>query len=61
LSNRTKTGTVPYESGLKRLLARHLSFKTAVFHKSAIMDKLGLRTTAELTHYAIENKIVPAK
>src|SRR6266851_10398201 len=38
-----------------------LSVKTAVFHKMAIMDKLGLRTTAELTRYAIENNIVPAK
>ncbi len=39
----------------------NLSVKTAVFHKMAIMDKLGLRTTAELTRYAIENNIVPAK
>ncbi len=38
-----------------------LSVKTAVFHKMAIMDKLGLRTTAELTRYAMENNIVPAK
>ncbi len=38
-----------------------LSVKTAVFHKMAIMDKLGLRTTAELTRYAIENNIVAAK
>jgi DNA-binding NarL/FixJ family response regulator len=39
----------------------NLSVKTAVFHKMAIMDKLGLRTTAELTRYAIENNIVPTK
>jgi DNA-binding NarL/FixJ family response regulator len=39
----------------------NLSAKTAVFHKMAIMDKLGLRTTAELTRYALENNIVPAK
>jgi DNA-binding NarL/FixJ family response regulator len=39
----------------------NLSVKTAVFHKMAIMDKLGLRTTAELTRYAIENNIVPVK
>ena len=38
-----------------------LSVKTVVFHKTAIMDKLALRTTAELTRYAIENNIVPAK
>ena len=37
-----------------------VSVKTAVFHKMAIMDKLGLRTTAELTRYAIENGIVQA-
>ena len=34
-----------------------LSVKTAVFHKMAIMDKLGLRTTAELTRYALEKGI----
>ncbi|MEY2414000.1 MAG: hypothetical protein QOD84_2606 [Acidobacteriaceae bacterium] len=39
----------------------NLSVKTAVFHKMAIMDKLGLRTTAELTRYAIEHNIVPTK
>ncbi len=37
-----------------------VSVKTAVFHKMAIMDKLGLRTTAELTRYALENGIVTA-
>jgi len=34
-----------------------ISVKTAVFHKMAIMDKLGIRTTAELTRYAIEHGI----
>lgn len=34
-----------------------LSVKTAVFHKMAIMDKLGLRTTAELTRYALQHGI----
>jgi len=38
-----------------------LSVKTAVFHKMAIMDKLQLRTTAELTRYAIENNILPVR
>ena len=37
--------------------ALKLSVKTAVFHKMAIMDKLGLHSTAELTRYAIENGI----
>ena len=35
----------------------NLSVKTAVFHKMAVMDKLGLRTTAELTRYALEHGI----
>ena len=35
-----------------------ISVKTVEFHKSAIMDELGLRTTAELTRYAIEHGIV---
>src|SRR5580700_5405177 len=34
-----------------------LSVKTAVFHKMAIMEKLGLHTTAELTRYALEHGI----
>jgi DNA-binding NarL/FixJ family response regulator len=38
-----------------------LSVKTAVFHKMAIMDKLGLRTTADLTRYALEHGILSAK
>lgn len=37
-----------------------VSVKTAVFHKMAIMDKLGLRTTAELTRYALEHGITTA-
>jgi DNA-binding NarL/FixJ family response regulator len=36
-----------------------ISTKTVEFHKSAIMDALGLRTTAELTRYAIEHGLVP--
>ncbi|HXA64807.1 MAG TPA: response regulator transcription factor [Bryobacteraceae bacterium] len=35
-----------------------LSVKTAVFHKMAIMDKLGLRTTADLTRYALQHGIL---
>ncbi len=38
----------------------NLSVKTAVFHKMAIMDKLGVRTTAELTRYALEHGIANA-
>lgn len=39
--------------------ALNLSVKTAVFHRMAIMDKLGIRTTAALTRYALEHGVVP--
>jgi DNA-binding NarL/FixJ family response regulator len=39
----------------------NVSVKTAIFHKTAIMDKLGLRTTAQLTRYEIENNVVLAE
>ncbi len=32
----------------------NVSLQTVAFHKHQIMDKLGLRTTAELTKYAIQ-------
>ena len=32
--------------------------RTVVFHKSNIMDKLGLRTTADLTQYAIQSGLI---
>lgn len=35
-----------------------ISLKTVDFHKAKIMDVLGLRSTAELTRYAIEHGIV---
>lgn len=35
-----------------------ISTKTAEFHKAALMQQLGLRTTAELTRYAIEHGLV---
>lgn len=38
--------------------ALHLSAKTAVFHKTAIMEKLALRSTAELTRYAVTHGII---
>lgn len=34
-----------------------LSIKTVEFHKAALMEQLALRTTAELTRYAIEHGI----
>jgi DNA-binding NarL/FixJ family response regulator len=36
-----------------------ISVKTVEFHKSAIMQELGLRSVAELTRYALEHGIVP--
>ena len=38
--------------------ALKISLKTVDFHKARIMDQLGLRTTAELTRYAVEHGIV---
>ena len=38
----------------------NLSPRTVEFHKYRIMDQLGLRTTAELTQYAIRHGIVSA-
>lgn len=38
--------------------ALNISVKTVDFHKGILMDELGLRTTAELTRYAIANGIV---
>ncbi len=38
--------------------ALNISVKTVDFHKGILMDQLGLRTTAELTRYAITNGIV---
>jgi DNA-binding NarL/FixJ family response regulator len=35
-----------------------ISLKTVDFHKARLMDELGLRTTAELTRYAVEHGIV---
>lgn len=35
----------------------NISTRTAEFHKYAIMEKLGLHTIAELTHYAIKHRI----
>jgi DNA-binding NarL/FixJ family response regulator len=39
-------------------IALKLSVKTAVYHKTAIMDKLGIRTTAALTRYALEHGVM---
>jgi DNA-binding NarL/FixJ family response regulator len=36
----------------------NVSVQTVAFHKHQIMDKLGLRTTAELTKYAIQEGLV---
>ena len=36
----------------------NVSIKTVEFHKTRIMRQLGLRTTAELTKYAISNGLI---
>lgn len=38
-------------------VALKISTKTAEFHRAAIMDELGLRTTADLTRYALSTGI----
>jgi DNA-binding NarL/FixJ family response regulator len=35
----------------------HISVRTVEFHKNGVMEELGLRTTAELTRYALDQKI----
>lgn len=39
-------------------MALRISSKTVEFHKSGLMDNLGMRTTAELTRYALSKGIV---
>jgi DNA-binding NarL/FixJ family response regulator len=39
-------------------MSLNISVKTAQFHKSSIMEKLNLHTTAELTKYAIDHGII---
>ena len=39
-------------------VALKISTKTVEFHKSCLMDELGLRTTAELTRYALSHGII---
>jgi DNA-binding NarL/FixJ family response regulator len=36
----------------------HLSVKTVSTHKTRILEKLGLKTTAELVRHALENKLL---
>jgi DNA-binding NarL/FixJ family response regulator len=36
----------------------NISAKTVEFHRSSVMDQLGLRTTAELTRYALIHGII---
>ena len=36
----------------------HISLQTVAFHKYQIMNKLGLRTTAELTRFAIQEGLI---
>ena len=36
----------------------HLSVKTVSTHKTRILEKLNVRSTAELVRYALENRLV---
>jgi DNA-binding NarL/FixJ family response regulator len=45
-------------SGKEVAKALSISLKTAQFHKTAIMEKLGVHSTAELTKYAMEHGII---
>jgi two-component system invasion response regulator UvrY len=36
----------------------YLSDKTISTYRARLMEKMGMRTNAELTHYAIHNKLV---
>jgi len=38
----------------------HISTKTVEFHKTCLIRKTGLRSTAELTRYAIRKGIIEA-
>ena len=38
----------------------HITSKTVEFHKNGLMNELGLRTTADLTRYALMNRIIAA-
>jgi DNA-binding NarL/FixJ family response regulator len=39
----------------------HVSLQTVAFHKQMIMNKVGLRTTAELTKYAIHEGLIASE
>ena len=36
----------------------NLTARTVAFHKYRMMEQLGIKTTAELIHYAVKNHIV---
>jgi DNA-binding NarL/FixJ family response regulator len=38
----------------------HLSVKTVSTHKTRLLDKMGMQSTAELVHYAIKHRLVDA-
>jgi DNA-binding NarL/FixJ family response regulator len=38
--------------------ALNISPKTVEFHRNSLMDELGVRTTAELTRYALSRGII---
>ena len=36
----------------------HISVKTVSVYRARLLEKLGLKNNAELTHYAIKNELV---
>lgn len=63
------TGLTPRQREVLQLVAEgksakeiaamlNISVRTVEFHKAGVMEELGLRTTAELTRYAIEHGLV---
>lgn len=48
------------KSGKEIAAALCISLKTVEFHKAKLMDRLGLRTTAELTRYAVDHLMTGA-
>jgi PAS domain-containing protein len=45
-----------FEWATAELLSR--SVKTISTHRARILEKMGMRTNAELTHYVIQNKLI---
>src|SRR2546430_1263324 len=49
---------LPDRSGLDILREMKLSVKTISTYRGRVLDKMGMRTNAELTYYAVRNQLV---